>query len=358
MFPTRWGLGLVALTLSTLTLSTATVAIATVAAAAGSAGSVVSTAAPSAQVVVTFPPAQFGTFAESMVADHAGNLFVSVTSWTAVGWNSAQVWKVTPSGSRSRFGPRIDVGILSGLALDSREQLYAGLVAWQDPSLPDLDPGVLRITSREATRVLTLPNGPLDGSGEPGAFPNGLAFSGETLYVSDSKHGSIWRTQPRHGVVDTPRHPWLTSSLLAPVQGWEGINGIAVLTATDGRRSIDAVNADTGTVVRIPIQRNGDAGAAFVRAADPALVTGDGVTFDRSGTLWVVANGGDSATGRLLRVSPSGRVSTVADNPSWLDYPSQPVFGTTPRTADTLFIANGAYLSGASSVIAVTGLGR
>ena len=130
-----------------------------------------------ARVIATFPPGESGSFAESMVADRAGNLFVSVTTWTSAGWNHGQVWKFTPSWTVRKFGPELAVGILSGLAIDAHQQLYAGLVAWTDPTLPELLPGVVRIDARTATRVLTLPGG------DPGqaSFPNGLAFSDDIL---------------------------------------------------------------------------------------------------------------------------------------------------------------------------------
>ena len=97
------------------------------------------------RVIATFPQGELGSFAESMVADRTGNLFVSVTTWTGAGWKRGQVWKITPSGTVRKFGPELDVGILSGLAIDARQQLYAGLVAWKDPTLPKLLPGVVRI---------------------------------------------------------------------------------------------------------------------------------------------------------------------------------------------------------------------
>jgi sugar lactone lactonase YvrE len=268
---------------------------------------------------------------------------LSVTSWTKKGWNHGQVWKITPSGTVRRFGPEIEVGILSGLAIDAHQQLYAGLVAWTDPALPELLPGVVRIDARTATRVLTLPGGEYGQA----SFPNGLAFSDDLLYVSDSAQGSIWRTQP-HGTINDQQHtPWLTSPLLAPVTNL-GVNGIAV-----DQTGIDAVNADKGSVVRIPVKPNGSPGQPALITQDQKLVTADGVTFDDQHRLWVVTNSADGLGGSLLRVDPDGQVTTVADNPGWLNYPTQPIFGTTYTTDDTLFIANGAFNTGTANVIAL-----
>jgi hypothetical protein len=56
-------------------------------------------------------------------------------------------------------------------------------------------------------------------------------------------------------------------------------------------------------------------------------------------------------SGRLEAVTPGGRVDVVSDQPSWLDYPTMPVFG--PR--GVLYIANGSLENGAPGVIALGG---
>jgi sugar lactone lactonase YvrE len=209
-------------------------------------------------------------------------------------------------------------------------------------------PGVVRIDARTATRVLTLPGGEYGHA----SFPNGLAFSDDLLYVSDSAQGSIWRTRP-HGTVKARQHTaWLTSPLLAPVTNL-GVNSIAV-----DRTGINAVNADRGSVVRIPVKPNGRPSQPALITQDPKLVTADGVTLDGQHRLWVVTNSADGLGRSLLRVDPDGQVTTVADNPGWLDYPTQPIFGTTHTTHDTLFIANGAFNTGTANVIALASRGR
>ena len=78
----------------------------------------------------------------------------------------------------------------------------------------------------------------------------------------------------------------------------------------------------------------------------PELKTADGMAFDLAGGLWITTNSGStgaSPSGALYRLAPGGGLITVADDPGWLNYPTTPVFGTTPRTARTLFIENGAY---------------
>ncbi len=297
------------------------------------------------RVLFNFPTGDLGAFAESMVADRDGNLFVSVTAWGDATCNKGQIWKITPRGVVTKYGPELNVGLLTGLALDESGRLYAGLGSCGDPSLPS---GVLRIDVRSFTQVLTLP---ADVSGVA-SFPNGLAFHDGTLYVSDSTVGAIWRTRPRGNINDSPAKPWLQRSLLAPSSPYAlGINGIAIDSA-----GIEAVVADSGLAVRIPIMRNGTPGTLVVIAKDPALVNADGVTLASDGSLWVATNGTDNdpVTGRIVKVSPRGRVTVVVENPGWLDYPTQLVFGTTCATEDTLYITNGVYynLEGVPNVIA------
>jgi hypothetical protein len=43
----------------------------------------------------------------------------------------------------------------------------------------------------------------------------------------------------------------------------------------------------------------------------------------------------------LYRLSPAGRLTTIADDPGWLDYPTTPVFGTTWRTRGRIYVENG-----------------
>ena len=192
----------------------------------------------------------------------------------------------------------------------------------------------------------------------PRSWPNGLAFRGRNLYASDSSLGAIWRISLGSGPV-SPSAPWFQSDLLAPGDPTTdpsavgiGANGIAFHGA-----SLFAVVSDFGQVVRIPISAHGAPGQPAVVCERPKLRTADGVAFDLHGNLWVVTNAGptaDEASGALFRVLPSGSVRQVVIDPAHLDYPTQPVFGTTPTTCTTLYVLNGAYSGNAApSVISL-----
>ena len=276
---------------------------------------------------------------------------MALTTWAAAGWNRGQVWKVTPDGRPSRFGPEFAVGVLTGLAFDGHGRLYAGLAAWTDPAAPVLRSGVVRIGATSVTRVLTLPTATADVS----SFPNGLAFRGDDLCVSDSLTGAIWRTRPSPGTGpaanDVQTAPWLKDTVLAPgTKGGLGINGIAFRGG-----SLYGVVADSGRLVRIDLGRRGQALRPRLVTRSASLVSADGVAFDAQGRLWVTTNGGSAPhAGALVRVEPNGHVTVVLNKASWMDYPTQPAFGTTRHGRATLYVTNGAFnSSGASDVVAL-----
>jgi hypothetical protein len=286
------------------------------------------------RIVATFSAGEGGSFAESMVADQKGNLFASVTDWMPEGAsNVGQIWQISRDGV-SPFGFRLDAGggLLTGVAFDDEGQLYVGDATFGY----GLAPGVFRVTAgAPPTRVLSLPDF---------AFPNGLAFHAGYLFVSDS-NGAIWRVRPRVDAV-APPSPWIEDPLLRPVAGWEGVNGIAFLG-----NDLYAVNADTGTVIRVPVLRDGSPGSPLVVASDSALVTADGVAFDDDGDFWIAVN--HESGGALARVTRDGSVTVVVSDPGWLDYPSQPVFGQSGSARTTLYVENGSLSNGTPNVIAL-----
>jgi sugar lactone lactonase YvrE len=299
------------------------------------------------RVVTTFPAGTEGAFAESMAVDGRGTLYVSVTNWTKTGWSQGQVWKVAPNGTRTKFGPVIPCALLTGVAIDRAGRVYVGLVGGQGDGhgLVDLAPGVIRINADgTATRVLTLPNGP-EGKA---SFPNGLAFRGDDLYVADST-GAIWRTHPHGRVNDTPKAPWLKATILAPSVGHLGVNGLAFRSGV-----LYAGVYDSGLIVKISLGRHGRAGTPVVFAKSTLLKDADGIMFDLNGTLWVTSTrSAVKGSGALLTVGRHGKVTVVAEHPTWLDYPTQAVFGRTSRDRSTLYITNGSFAVGTPNVTAI-----
>lgn len=302
-----------------------------VAVAAGAAVGARSTAISTPRTIASWPFTEpYGSFAESMALGRDGYLYVSRTIWGEE-TNVGMIERVAPSGGASAVvaGP-IDVGggLIAGLAFDATGQLYVAVATFssQDP------PGVARVgPNGSLTRVLTLP---------ADSFPNGLAFHDGYLYVTDASLGAIWRVRPGNTPV-APQQPWLNGPALAPDTGL-GPNGIVFRG-----RTLYFTHYDRGQILAVDVLPNGTPGPLRTFAADPALVTADGIAFDLFGDLWVAVN--SPTSGRLAVVLPTGRVFVPVDQPAWLDYPTQPVFGF-PLT---LYVVNGSFDNGAPNVIAL-----
>lgn len=318
-------------TVTILALVVALLAVAAPAAAASGPSTRLGCSGPPA-VVATFDPGDNGAFCESLAADRAGNLFASVTVW-GLESNTGQIWRIRPNGHKT-LAATCDLGatgMLSGLAFDQRGRLYVGWVDFNDPSVAT--PGVARLgPGAKLTRVVALP-----GS----SFPNGLAFHDGWLYVSDSTLGAVWRVRP--GCSQAPSQPWFQDDLLLPGADGLGANGIAFW-----RHRLTVAVSDAGRIVRVRVRANGSAAAPVVVAEQPELVSVDGIAYDARGGLWAVTN----ANG-LLRLGRAGTLRQVASDPGWLDYPTQPVFGTAPGRHTTLYVSNGSFDNGTPNVVAL-----
>ena len=276
------------------------------------------------------PP--YGSFAESMARGPDGSLYVSRTIWGDT-TDLGVIERVSPSnGSRTTVtGPvNVDGGLFAGVTFDGQGRLYVALATFS--SDPKNLPGVARVgPNGQLTRVLTLP---------PNSFPNGLAFHGNWLYVTDPLLGAVWRTNPTNGP-STPAHPWLADPALAPVTAL-GPDGVAFRGDT-----MYVTQYDRGQMLRVDVHADGSPGTLGLFAQDPKLVTADGIMFDPAGNLWVTVNG--PGTGRLIVVQPSGHVVAVASNDGWLDYPTQPVV-VWPWS---VYVVNGSFDNGIPSVVEV-----
>lgn len=306
-----------------------------------------------ARTIATFPSGPAGSFAESMAADGRGGLIVSVTTWgqedsSPDGYapNTGQLWRIRTDGSKVRFGPQIrlsEYGQLMGVAVDSHQRVYVARFNFgaEYYSLSSESPrsGVLQVTRHSTNRVMTLP---LIG------WPNGIAIHGQTMYVSDSWLGAVWRGTTARWT--TPGRPWLTSKLLAPVDAI-GANGIAYR-----HDALSVTSYDKGSIVRIPIRCNGAAGRAAALVTDQRVVTADGVAFDEHGRLWVTINGQYDENYNLVEppallvVGRHGGVTVVSTPAGALDYPTDLVLRHHRGPA----VANGSFVIGTPNVTVLT----
>jgi sugar lactone lactonase YvrE len=262
--------------------------------------------------------ASIGQLPESITTDSAGNLYLSMG--TTIG-------RVTPAGVVSTFAniPVPAGSFVSGLKFGPDGNLYAGSAGFSP------DPAVAFVWQISPNGADVDAYAALD----PNGFPNDLAFDDAgDLYVTDPFLGLIWKIGA-DGVPDV----WLADPLLEAnyaspylIVAPFGVDGIAFDRL---KKNLYVGNLDRGTIVKIPVV-NGEAGTPQVWVDDYALLGGvDGIAFDREGTLWCAVNGQD----RLVSISQLG-VKTVVAQGGVLDAPSSVVFGATPTSLTTLFIAN------------------
>jgi sugar lactone lactonase YvrE len=281
--------------------------------------------------IATFDPGAGGAFAESMTALGHGRQLVSLDSWGAYdqatdtwGDNSGQLWLVRPGGTMTRFGRHIALGqcgMILGVAMNHDAAYVALFNFGPDPTCTHYTPpsGVLKVTPHRTTRVMTLPDG---------SWPNGVTIHAGKLYVTDSGLGAIWRGPTAK--VSAPTTPWFSSPRLAPDQTYGlGANGIAFRGDTPF-----VLSYGQGSLVRVVRDATGRPTGARVVAKNPALVTGDGLTFDAAGRAWVATN-----ANALVMVDRTGSV-VVADTPvGSLDYPTQVTIGW----HGNVYVLNGSY---------------
>ncbi len=82
-------------------------------------------------------------------------------------------------------------------------------------------------------------------------------------------------------------------------------------------------NTERGRLVRISIEADGSAGAVSILAETPQLIGVDGLAFDVHGNVWAAV----IAQSTIVRVSPSGAITTVATAADGLDWASSIAFG-------------------------------
>jgi sugar lactone lactonase YvrE len=189
---------------------------------------------------------------------------------------------------------------------------------------------------------------PANGGGKrqvasgPGLW-NGLAFDqGGNLFVSDSHNGAIWRLD-ENGAFTL----WSGSALLqgttgagpcglvhpaVPSFGPLGANGIEF----NKRGDLLVNNTDLGTVVRIPVDEDGSAGAASVLAGPSCDLWGaDGIAVDIRDNVYVAAN----SKGQIDRVNRHGAIQVLATGDP-LNFPSDIAFGTRSGDRKQIYISN------------------
>ncbi|MGW4733803.1 hypothetical protein ACWEQC_32335 [Streptomyces shenzhenensis] len=172
------------------------------------------------------------------------------------------------------------------------------------------------------------------------SFPNALVIDGkwDRFLVTDSTGGRIWQAPLRGGEASV----WSVDPALAP-NGFFGANGMKI---HDG--AVWAGNSDQGTLVRIPVTKDGGSGRATVRATQLEGI--DDFDFTGRGTEILAAI---NQTSKLVRVGANGAQETLLDAEDGMQ-------GTTAVAirGNRAYVTNGANLAGDDPTLMLAELRR
>lgn len=255
--------------------------------------------------------------AEGVAVSPKGDVFVGNI-------NTGEIWRA-PRGDFREASLLVDLlevssplSFVLGMDVSSNGILYVAVNAFLDPSVH----GVWKVDP-DGTAILAAAAPPFFGS-----LLNDVAVDpAGNVYISDSMGGAIWRLAPG-GEFDI----WIQSDLLRgtvhPVFGIEfGVNGLAYHKgALYGGIHLN------GRVIRIPIERDGGAGAPTIVADDAALIGNDGIELDPTGNIYVANNFANTV--QRIRATDLGVETLVAEG---MSAPASLAFG---RNHKVVYVAN------------------
>src|SRR6266478_3258590 len=238
---------------------------------------------------------------ENVALEPDGNLDVTLST-------AGQVERVTPAGQRQLLAtlpapsdggvntPGLGHSLATGLVRTADGTLYIGYAAGHD----DLT-GIWRVRpGGTPTRIVPL---------TVASFPNGMALDERTgtLYIADSTRQTIWRVPITGG---TPT-AWLSGPELKRSTGL-GPNGLRIHNA-----AVWLSNSDQRTLLRVPIEGNGRAGAVETKAT--GFICPDDFTFIGHTDKIIVAL---NLANEVALVQPNGSDTIVLTGADGLEGPT------------------------------------
>lgn len=205
---------------------------------------------------------------------------------------AGQVARVHPDGRTEIIATLPAGGAVSGIVRASDGTLYVNYRGATQT-------GVWRIRPGHAPALF---------AALPGAqFPNGLALGPCDLYVTDSSAGAVWRV-PLSGATPTV---WAQGGALSPKSPASfGSNGVKVHDS-----AVWVSNTDFGTLLRIPIRRDGSAGTIETKVTGIGGI--DDFTFAGNSILAAM-----NQASEVIRVLPDGSHETVLTHDDGLRNPT------------------------------------
>jgi sugar lactone lactonase YvrE len=247
---------------------------------------------------------------EGIAVDKEGNIYASLA-------RLGQVRKIAPDGTETVL---LDLGgpKALGLAVDDAGTVYLCMVA------PDTDNhGVHRIDPDGSSQRLP-------GS-EQIVHANGLTLDRHgNLYVTDSEAGTLWRIP-----AGEPAELWLEHALLEGTDELPGYPPIGANGVAHWQDLLYVANGEQGTLLRIPILEDGDAGEPAVVADLPSGP--DGIAVDLYGRVYAAIG----IQSKVVLVDPAdGSVTELASRSDGLDIPASLTFGQREGEPESLFVTN------------------
>lgn len=278
--------------------------------------------APQLEVLAAFNPAALET-PESIAFDRDGNIYISLAL-------TGEIRRIAPDGTQSTLvqfpiGPPLTLcgpffNAVTGITIDPRnDTIYASVVACDLASR-----GVWRVDPDGTAEILaTLPLA---------SIPNGIALRRGFLYVADSSQPRIWRVPAGGGAAEV----WIEDPLLAGdiVSGLPGANGLKIF-----RHEVYVSNSTQETLVAIPIEPGGTAGAPRIHAVMPSGAGCDDFDLDVHGSIYCTTD----PTNLLVRLDPDGTTEILLTAADGLDGPTAALFGRRGRDRFNLYITNAAF---------------
>lgn len=148
------------------------------------------------------------------------------------------------------------------------------------------------------------------------------------LYVSDGLLGRIWKVSTHGG----PATVWATGPQLAPAANFFGVNGIAF-----HRGAVWAVNSGQGTILRIPVNEDGSAGA--VQTVYTGLAGTGADNLEVVGKDTVIA--AEVYTGDVVALRPGAQPQVLLTAADGLQNPDDVAIAH-----GRLYVTSGAYVTG------------
>lgn len=270
---------------------------------------------PTVSTLVDLDPASTDrtVIVESITANRSGMLFLPdrVTgNILRVDPKSPKPVVVGKIEAREIQGSKVNAAP-SGIAFDSRGDLFVAVGPFSEIVRirgDDLNPAKPGLAQTFAT-------------GTAGA--NGIAFDRQgNLFVSGGASGIVYRVGPNGGAAQPAVQ--IDKFLRTLPDGKTRQQIVANGIEFDANGVLYVADTARGAIWKVVIGADGKGGKPALLAQSPLLEGADGLAFDRSGTLWVVAN----ELNALLTVTPDGQVRQVTKNGSQgpLEFPSAIVF--------------------------------